>query len=106
MALRIIVSILGVLVSKEVERDFEKITPFECGFAPKFSARLPFSIRFFLLALIFLIFDVELVLIFPYILNITRTVRVLNSGLLIIFLLVLLIGIFHEWNQGMLDWSV
>ena len=95
--------LLGVGVSIKERADREKLSPFECGFTPKFNARLPFSIRFFLLALVFLIFDVELVLIFPYLLRISSRSALLRGGILISFLCVLLLGVFHEWNQGILD---
>jgi len=63
---------LGVFLRKKASLDRERLRPFECGFSPKLNARLPFSIRFFLIALIFLIFDVELVLLFPLILSLVR----------------------------------
>ena len=56
---------VGLSLRYKYNLDGEKIRPFECGFTPKFSARLPFSIRFFMVAIIFLVFDVELILIFP-----------------------------------------
>lgn len=65
-----IVIILSTLLSKKKKIDREKFSPFECGFNPINSSRLPFSIRFFLIAIIFLIFDVEIALILPIILTI------------------------------------
>lgn len=84
----------------------EKIRPFECGVSPKFSARLPFSIRFFLLTLVFLIFDIELVLIFPFLSRFPGSDLVVRGGILFRFLFLLFVGIIHEWNQGTLDWAV
>nr|QKJ80230.1 NADH dehydrogenase subunit 3 [Cephalothrix sp. BMK-2020] len=91
-------------MSKRGFKDREKSSPFECGFDPLGSARLPFSIRFFLLAVIFLIFDVELVLLMPF--PLFGVFFYSNFGFLIVsmFLVVLLIGVFHEWREGSLDW--
>jgi NADH-ubiquinone oxidoreductase chain 3 len=98
-----VVYTLGLIFSYKARSDREKIRPFECGFTPKINARMPFSIRFFLLALVFLIFDVELVLIFPYLLVLVSGNLVFSSGVLLCFIIILLLGVFHEWNQGMLD---
>ncbi len=104
--LRVVVLFAGVGLSKKSSRDQEKLRPFECGFTPKLRARLPFSVRFFLLCLVFLIFDVELILIFPFTLNVLKIRRFLRRGLLATFLFILLVGTLHEWNQGILDWSI
>jgi len=85
--------------------DREKNSPYECGFDPKGSARLPFSLRFFLIAVIFLIFDVEITLLLPVasIFNLSRVFSWLTTSVL--FLAILLIGLYYEWAQGALEWS-
>nr|AIY61925.1 NADH dehydrogenase subunit 3 [Cryptotermes secundus] len=99
-----IMTLTSVLSKKNIE-DREKSSPFECGFDPKSSARLPFSLRFFLIAVIFLIFDVEIALLLP------MTVVMLSSNvkswmtISVTFLLILIIGLYHEWNQGALEWA-
>nr|WNV22557.1 NADH dehydrogenase subunit 3 [Psylliodes attenuatus] len=107
----LIFSILLILIflintiSKKTFYDREKSSPFECGFDPKTSARLPFSLHFFLIAIIFLIFDVEITLLLPMILTMKMS-NILNySYILFIFISILLLGLYHEWNQGALDWK-
>lgn len=75
--------------------DREKASPFECGFDPKSSARIPFSIRFFLLAVIFLVFDIEVVLLIPLPISviININISVLRAFL---FLGILIVGLLHE----------
>nr|QZK21421.1 NADH dehydrogenase subunit 3 [Amitermes sp. ANIC 0390]QZK22097.1 NADH dehydrogenase subunit 3 [Amitermes sp. QLD_232] len=99
------IMILATLISKKINEDREKSSPFECGFDPKNSARLPFSSRFFLIAVIFMIFDVEIALLLP--MPITMLTSNIKSWMIIssLFLLILIIGLYHEWNQGSLEWS-
>nr|QOW07338.1 NADH dehydrogenase subunit 3 [Costapex baldwinae] len=105
LMLSCIVMALGWVLAKRAISDREKSSPFECGFDPIKSARLPFSLRFFLLAIIFLIFDVEIVLLFPILMSMINSFSlslILGS---FIFLIVLIVGLFHEWNEGSLDWA-
>nr|YP_006073062.1 NADH dehydrogenase subunit 3 [Acetes chinensis]AEQ36596.1 NADH dehydrogenase subunit 3 [Acetes chinensis] len=100
-----VVMTIASILSKKTILDREKATPFECGFDPKGSARLPFSLRFFLIAVIFLIFDVEITLLLPLpvIINISSMFTWIATSLFFIF--ILLIGLYHEWNQGALEWA-
>nr|ART65590.1 NADH dehydrogenase subunit 3 [Lamprigera yunnana] len=93
------------IISMKVIMDREKSSPFECGFDPVSSARMPFSLQFFLIAVIFLIFDVEITLLFPIIM--TMKISNIYSFMFIstLFIYVLMIGLFYEWHQGALDWS-
>nr|YP_010932203.1 NADH dehydrogenase subunit 3 [Fentonia ocypete]WKR35976.1 NADH dehydrogenase subunit 3 [Fentonia ocypete] len=100
-----IMMFLSIILSKKSFMDREKCSPFECGFDPKSSARIPFSLHFFLITVIFLIFDVEIALIFPII----PIFKMVNFFFWIMisffFIIILLIGLYHEWNQNMLNWT-
>nr|YP_009351527.1 NADH dehydrogenase subunit 3 [Furculitermes longilabius]AQP29827.1 NADH dehydrogenase subunit 3 [Furculitermes longilabius] len=99
------IMLIATLISKKINEDREKSSPFECGFDPKNSARLPFSSRFFLIAVIFMIFDVEIALLLP--MPVTLSTSNMKSWMIIssTFLLILIIGLYHEWNQGSLEWK-
>jgi NADH-ubiquinone oxidoreductase chain 3 len=101
--LRCALLVLGQTVKYKVSCDREKRSPFECGFTPKFRARLPFSTRFFIVALIFLIFDVELVLIFPCIPGTAVVALPVLTSTLCIIRVVLLVGLAHEIFEGSLS---
>jgi NADH-ubiquinone oxidoreductase chain 3 len=101
----IIVITLSSLLRKKSLIEQEKISPFECGFNPLSSSRLPFSIRFFLIAIIFLIFDVEIALILPIIITLNYSNILIWLFTNLIFILILLLGLYHEWKQGALNWT-
>nr|ARH54539.1 NADH dehydrogenase subunit 3 [Ontholestes tessellatus] len=100
-----IMMFIASIISKKTFMDREKSSPFECGFDPKSSSRLPFSIQFFLIAVIFLIFDVEITLLIPLILTLKISNLINYFIITIFFIFILLLGIYHEWNQGALNWA-
>lgn len=99
--LSLIISIILILISFLLSirsNDFEKLSPYECGFEPYGDARLKFDIKFYIVTLLFILFDLEISYLFPLIL-------ILKNGYIIgsIFLLILTIGFIFEWSQGALD---
>nr|QWB85915.1 NADH dehydrogenase subunit 3 [Epiglenea comes] len=105
LTINFILVIMLNLISKKSIIDREKSSPFECGFDPKNPARMPFSLQFFLIAIIFLIFDVEITLLLPLIITL-KISNVMNFSLIsLFFILILILGLFHEWNQGALNWA-
>nr|UXW88436.1 NADH dehydrogenase subunit 3 [Henosepilachna vigintioctomaculata] len=105
LLLTFLMMILNNLISKKTFKDREKNSPFECGFDPKNSARLPFSLQFFLIAIVFLIFDVEITMLVPMIKIINFSNFLYYNLIYMIFSLILLMGLYHEWNQGALSWE-
>nr|YP_004733427.1 NADH dehydrogenase subunit 3 [Nycticorax nycticorax]AEI26083.1 NADH dehydrogenase subunit 3 [Nycticorax nycticorax] len=85
--------------------DSEKLSPYECGFDPLGPARLPFSIRFFLVAILFLLFDLEIALLLPlpWATQLQSPITTLTWASTIILLLTL--GLIYEWMQGGLEWA-
>nr|AMW68092.1 NADH dehydrogenase subunit 3 [Mucroberotha vesicaria] len=104
LLIAVITMSLASILSKKSFYDREKNSPFECGFDPKSSARLPFSLHFFLIAIIFLIFDVEIALLFPTIVIMNYSNMFMWTMVLLFFIMILLLGLYHEWNQGALEW--
>nr|WDE83677.1 NADH dehydrogenase subunit 3 [Melospiza lincolnii]WDE83708.1 NADH dehydrogenase subunit 3 [Melospiza lincolnii]WDE83719.1 NADH dehydrogenase subunit 3 [Melospiza lincolnii] len=85
--------------------DSEKLSPYECGFDPLGSARLPFSVRFFLVAILFLLFDLEIALLLPlpWAIQLNSPITTLTWASTLILLLTL--GLVYEWIQGGLEWA-
>nr|AFB19809.1 NADH dehydrogenase subunit 3 [Ptilocichla mindanensis] len=85
--------------------DSEKLSPYECGFDPLGSARLPFSIRFFLVAILFLLFDLEIALLLPLPWATQLQDPITTMIWASILLLLLTLGLVYEWAQGGLEWA-
>nr|QOJ44740.1 NADH dehydrogenase subunit 3 [Allobates aff. magnussoni AR-2020] len=88
-----------------ISPDPEKVSPYECGFDPLGSARLPYSMRFFLIAILFLLFDLEIALLLPtpWAAQLLSPSLVITWAFTILFLLTM--GFIHEWSQGGLEWA-
>nr|DAZ91352.1 TPA_asm: ND3 [Gammarus chevreuxi] len=95
---------LALTLGKKSSSDREKLTPFECGFDPNKKARAPFSLRFFMVTILFLVFDVEIALLLPLGLLPKYSDPLMILFTAIVLILVLILGLLHEWNQGALTW--
>ena len=97
--------ILGLsFVFAKQKADPEKISAYECGFDPFDDARGRFDIQFYLVAILFIIFDLEVAFLFPWALTLSK-IGLFGFWSMMIFLIILTIGFVYEWKKGALDWS-
>nr|AFG70820.1 NADH dehydrogenase subunit 3 [Satrapa icterophrys] len=103
-SLSIILTMLNLWLA-QINPDSEKLSPYECGFDPLGSARLPFSIRFFLVAILFLLFDLEIALLLPLPWATQLQFPLTTLTWASTMLLLLTLGLIYEWAQGGLEWA-
>ena len=84
--------------------DSEKLSSYECGFNPWGDARSKFEVRFYLVAILFIIFDLEITFLFPWVISLAD-MSVLGFYSMVIFIFILTIGFIYEWAKGALDWE-
>ena len=84
-------------------KDIEKISAYECGFDPFEDARLKFEIQFYLIAILFIVFDLEIAFLFPWIISVF-SLGFLGFINMLVFLILLGFGFIFEWKQGALEW--
>nr|AWX92088.1 NADH dehydrogenase subunit 3 [Meghimatium bilineatum]UZH97787.1 NADH dehydrogenase subunit 3 [Meghimatium bilineatum] len=104
----ILVLILGFValsVAYKMPKKMNNTTAFECGFESISSSRLPFSLRFFLFIILFLVFDVETVILLPILSKSLIDMSFNLFFVLIAFLLILFLGLMYEWKAGTLEWK-
>ena len=84
--------------------DPEKLSAYECGFEPFNDSRMEFDVRFYLVAILFIIFDLEIAFLFPWAISL-GTIGVFGFVSMMLFLFILTIGFIYEWKKGALDWE-
>nr|YP_009344747.1 NADH dehydrogenase subunit 3 [Rocio octofasciata]ALR68994.1 NADH dehydrogenase subunit 3 [Rocio octofasciata] len=108
IVISLVLSTILVTVSfwlPQMTPDHEKLSPYECGFDPLGSARLPFSLRFFLVAILFLLFDLEIALLLPLPWGDQLSSPLMTFIWAFIILTLLTLGLIYEWVQGGLEWA-
>ncbi|MBM3644706.1 MAG: NADH-quinone oxidoreductase subunit A [Alphaproteobacteria bacterium] len=105
LAIGLVCAMLGgsYLVARQAPNS-EKLSPFECGFAPFDDARGQFDVRFYLVAILFIIFDLEVAFLFPWAVAL-GDIGVFGFWSMMLFLGVLTVGFIYEWRKGALEWE-
>ena len=101
--LSVIIALASYILSDKTP-DKEKVSVYECGFDPFHSPGKPFSIRFFLIAILFLVFDLEISYLFPWSCS-SNLISLAGQNIVILFLIILTIGLIYEWLKGGLEWE-
>ena len=95
--------LLGWLVAPN-RPDSEKLSPYECGFEAFEDARMKFDVRYYLVAILFILFDLEIAFLFPWAL-VLKEIGAFGFVAMMIFLAVLVVGFIYEWMKGALEWE-
>jgi NADH-quinone oxidoreductase subunit A len=82
-----------------------KLSPYECGVQPVGDARERFSVKFYMVAMLFILFDVEAVFLYPWAI-ILRDLKMFGFWEMIVYMAVFLVGLFYVWKKGVLDWGL
>ena len=103
VGLSVVIALASYILSDKTP-DKEKVSVYECGFDPFHSPGKPFSVRFFLIAILFLVFDLEISYLFPWSYS-SNIVSLKGQWIIIMFLVILTVGLVYEWLKGGLEWE-
>ena len=99
----VLLMVLGFLFGSG-EKDAEKLSPYECGFEPFEDSRMKFDVRYYLVAILFIIFDLEIAFLFPWAVSLD-VIGGFGLVAMAIFLALLVVGFIYEWKKGALEWD-
>ena len=102
-ALSVVLLVLGFTFGRG-RKDAQKLAPYECGFDAFEDTRMRFDVRYYLVAILFIIFDLEIAFLFPWAVSLDR-IGVFGLVAMGIFLAVLVVGFIYEWRKGALEWD-
>lgn len=103
LAVGVVPLIMGWLLA--IRRpDSEKLSPYECGFEAFEDARMKFDVRYYLVAILFILFDLEIAFLFPWAI-VLKEIGLFGFIAMLVFLLILVVGFIYEWMKGALEWE-
>lgn len=100
--------IVAALIIAPKNPDYEKLSAYECGFPAFDDARMKFDVRFYLVSILFIIFDLEVAFLFPWattLIDLPRDAQIISFWSMMVFLGVLTVGFVYEWKKGALEWE-
>ena len=103
LGLGLVLLAIGLIVAPR-RPDPEKLSPYECGFEPFDDARLKFDVRYYLVAILFIIFDLEIAFLFPWAVVFDK-IGIIALVEMALFLLLLVVGFVYVWKKGALEWE-
>ncbi len=103
LAMGVAPMVLGKLVSPN-HPDADKLSPYECGFEAFEDARMKFDVRYYLVAILFILFDLEIAFLFPWAV-VLKEIGTFGFVSMMIFLAILVVGFVYEWMRGALEWE-
>jgi NADH-quinone oxidoreductase subunit A len=103
LAVGVVPLVLGRLLGPN-KPDSEKLSPYECGFEAFEDARMRFDVRYYLVAILFILFDLEIAFLFPWAV-VLKEIGTFGFLSMLVFLAILTVGFFYEWKKGALDWE-
>jgi NADH-quinone oxidoreductase subunit A len=95
--------VLGYLLGPR-RPDPDKLSPFECGFEAFEDSRMKFDVRYYLVAILFILFDLEIAFLFPWAVSL-RSIGHFGIASMVVFLAILVVGFIYEWKKGALEWD-
>jgi NADH-quinone oxidoreductase subunit A len=103
LAIGVVPVALGWLLAPN-RPDSEKLSPYECGFEAFEDARMRFDVRYYLVAILFILFDLEIAFLFPWAV-VLKQIGMFGFVAMLVFLAILVVGFVYEWKKGALDWE-
>ena len=105
--LALVLMSLGLIIGRaqaKLKDDAQKISPYECGFEAFEDSRMKFDVRYYLVAILFIVFDLEIAFLFPWAV-VLDSIGVFGLVAMGIFLFILVVGFIYEWKKGALEWD-
>jgi NADH-quinone oxidoreductase subunit A len=103
LAIGAVILVIGKLLGPN-KPDPEKLSPYECGFEAFEDARMKFDVRYYLIAILFILFDLEIAFLFPWAI-VLNEIGMFGFAAMMVFLSILVVGFVYEWKKGALEWE-